>query len=181
MENRLAVLAVASIVGLAACTTAGPSPATAPPTTPPPATSTTATTTSKPPAVVSSTTTVDRRAEIEAIFRDVERRRLQAILDQDREAFLAAFSNAGYAQESIPLMKVTVVLDPSAVLFRVVETYVDSPDCIAVGAVVDMTLATEGGSTSVKIDYVVQQTDEEWGLSWVGGGWRCDGPHPFSG
>ncbi|TDI51253.1 MAG: hypothetical protein E2O95_05690 [Acidobacteria bacterium] len=157
MENRLAVLAVASIVGLAACTTAGSSPATAPATTPPLPTSTTVTTTSKPPAVVSSTTTVDRRGEIEAIFLDLERRRLKAILDQDEEAYRAIFSNAGYEEESMVVMDLAQVFAPSAIKVFVGEVFVDEPSCLAVEMWVDSSASSVDGGISKPSDHVLER------------------------
>jgi hypothetical protein len=129
---------------------------------------------------VATTTTLDRIAEIQAIFQDLERRRLQAIMNQDEEAFRAVFANAEYEERSMVLMDAVVVLDPLAVGFRVTGVYADVPSCIAVGAVVDMSTATDGGGVGEDLDYVIENTGEGWGLSWTGSGWRCDGPHPFS-
>lgn len=133
-----------------------------------------------PPAVVSSTTTIDRRAEIEAIFLDLERRRLKAILDQDEEAYRAVFSNAEYEEESMVVMALLEVLNTSAVVFNVVEVTADTPDCIAVDATVDMSSVVEGGALSGVANYVIERDEIGWGFSWFGGEWKCNGPHPFS-
>jgi len=182
MKIRLAVVVLASIVELGACTTVGNSPATAPPITASPVTASTATasTTVTTTTVPETTTTVDRIAEIQAIFQDLERRRLQAIMDQDEEAFRAVFANAEYEEQSMVLMDKVVVVDPAAVSFRVTDVYADAPGCIAVGAVVDMSAATDGGGVGEDLDYVVETASEGWGLSWTGSGWRCGGSHPFS-
>jgi hypothetical protein len=127
------------------------------------------------------TTTLDRLTEIQAIFQDLEVRRLQAIMDQDEEAFRSVFANDEYAERSLVAMDVVGVVDPLAVGFVVTEVYEDSLTCIAVGAVVDMSIATDEGGVGGDLDYVIEHMDVGWGLSWTGSGWRCAGPHPFSG
>ncbi len=178
MKNRLAVVVVASIVGLGACTTVGNSPATAPPITAPPVTTSTSMTTTT--TAVATTTTLDRIAEIQAIFQDLERRRLQAIMDQDEEAFRAVFANAEYEERSMRGMALVTVLDPDASVFTVLEVVADSQACIAVIAIEDGSEAIEGAAVGEPADYVVELKGDIWGISWVGSGWRCDGPHPFS-
>jgi hypothetical protein len=163
---------------LGACTTVGNTPATAPPTTEPPATTSTVATVTT--TTLATTTTLDRIAEIQAIFQDLEVRRLQAIMDQDEEAFRAVFANEEYEERSMVLMVEIDVVDPQAVTIEVAAVYVDQPGCIAIDAVVDASTAIEGGGVSVGRDHVVELTESGWGISWVGEGWRCDGPHPFS-
>ena len=177
MKIRLAVIVVASIVGLGACTTVGNSPATAPLLTEVPTTSSTTVTTT---TVLETTTTIDRVAEIQAIFQDLERRRLQAIMDQDEEAFRAVFANAEYEERSIGGMELVTVIDPTAAVFTVLQVFVDDPNCIAVSGTKDGTGAVIGAGLGTVADYVVELRDEVWGMSWVGEGWRCDGSHPFS-
>ncbi len=177
MKNRLAVVVVASIVGLGACTTVGNSPATAPPITEAPTTTSTTVTAT---TVLETTTTVDRIAEIQAIFQDLERRRLQAIMDQDEEAFRAVFANEEYEERSVPGMQLITVVDPDAVLFTVLEVWADDPNCIAVSGRKSGVGAIEGAGISDVQDFVVESERGSWGLSWIGSGWRCDGPHPFS-
>ncbi len=164
------------------CTTVGNTPATVPPTS-----NTVASTVFTPGTVVSTTavepatsTTVDRLTEIAAIFEDLERRRLQAIFDQDEEAFRAVHANAAYEEQSLVVLGLVVVTDPNAATVSIAEVLADSPFCIAVLATWDRSLATElGGVTSS--EYVIERADDGWGLSWVGEGWKCDGPHPLSG
>ena len=81
---------MASLLGLGACTTVGSTPATAPPITEAANTTSTSTTTT---TMTAPTTTLDRLTEIQAIFQDLEVRRLQAIMDQDEEAFRSLFAN----------------------------------------------------------------------------------------
>jgi len=107
-------------------------------------------------------------------------RRLRAIMDQDEQAFRAVFANDEYEERSMVLLNDVNVLDPESVIFTVTEVFSDRPDCIAIGAVVDASLAIEGGGVSTGRDHVVEVSESSWGLSWVGEGWRCDGPHPFS-
>jgi len=183
MKIRLAVVVLASIVELGACTTVGNSPATAPPITASPVTASTATasTTVTTTTAPGTTTTVDRIAEIQAIFQDLERRRLQAIMDQDEEAFRAVFANAEYEERSMVLMDDVTVLNASAAAVAITEIFIDSPGCIAVAAVVDASHSILNGGVGAESDHVVQMEAGSWGISWVGEGWRCDGPHPFSG
>lgn len=63
---------------------------------------------------------MDRVAEIQAIFQELEVRRLQAIMDQDEEAFRAVFANEEYEERSVGGMALVTVIDPSAVVFTVV-------------------------------------------------------------
>jgi hypothetical protein len=164
-------------LGLGACTTAGGTPATAPSITEAPTTVATSTTTTTMPA---TTTTLDRLAEIEAIFQDLEVRRLQAIMDEDEEAFRSVFANEEYADRSLVAMDVVKVLDPAVVAFDLVDVLADDAQCIAVTGVIDATGASDGGGKGEIADFVVELDDGRWGLSWVGEGWRCSGPHPFS-
>ncbi len=177
MKNRLAIAVVASIAGMGACTTVGSSPATAPPITEPPTTTSTIVTTT---TMIETTTTSDRVAEIQAIFQDLERRRLQAIMDQDEEAFRAVFANEEYEERSMLLMDEVTVLDADEATVVVTKVFVDSAGCIAVAAIVDASRSILGGGVGIESDHVVETKDDLWGFSWVGEGWRCDGPHPFS-
>jgi hypothetical protein len=178
MYKRLAVVFVASTIGLGACTTAGGTPATAPPITEAPGLTIAAlpTTTTMP----ITTTTLDRLAEIQAIFQDLEVRRLQAIMDQDEVAFRAVFANDEYAERSMVELDLVTVLDPRAAEFSVTEVHADTPECIAVGAVVNASQSTKGGGIAVDSDYVIEISNDRWGYSWIGEGWRCIGSHPFS-
>jgi hypothetical protein len=180
MNSRLAIFGVVFVLGLGACSTVGSSPATAPTITEAPvvtSSSVATTTTTTQPA---TTITLDRVAEIEAIFQDLEVQRLQAIMDQDEEAFRAVFANDEYAERSVGGMDLVTVIDPHAVVFNVVEVFVDEASCVVVAAVQNGTDAIEGAGVEPVTDYVVQPTDGVWGSSWIGSGWRCDGPHPFS-
>ena len=179
MHIRLAVVVVASMVGLGACTTAQNTPATIPSTTGGIVTSTSSSTTAT--TVFGTTSTLDRLTEIQAIFQDLEVRRLQAFMDQDEEAFRAVFANEEYEERSIGGMELVTVVDPSAAVFTVLRVFADDQSCIAVEAQKDGSLAIEGIGVSEPADYVAELDGfGGWGLSWVGEGWRCDGPHPFS-
>jgi hypothetical protein len=177
MRNRIAgaLLVLACTAG---CTTVSDTPATAPSTTLVTSTQSIDETTTT-LTVPETTTTLDRVSEIEAIFLDLERRRLQAILDQDEEAYRSVFANEHYEQESMVLLEVVEVLDPDAVQVDVLEIFVDSPDCIAAEILFDRTGAIVGGESGV-FDRVLELNTAGWGISWTGTGWRCDGPHPLS-
>jgi hypothetical protein len=77
-------------------------------------------------------------------------------------------------------MELVAVLDPNAAVFTVLQIFVDDPTCIAVEGVLDASMAIEGVEAGESTDLVVELDDERWGMSWIGTGWRCDGPHPFS-
>ncbi len=102
-------------------------------------------------------------------------------MDQDEKAFRAVFANPEYEERSMVAMDLVTVLDPSAVVFEIVELHVDAGKCIAVIGIVDATGASDGGGQGEPADFIVELVENEWKLSWVGEGWRCDGPHPFSG
>jgi hypothetical protein len=178
MHIRLAVVVVASMVGLGACTTAQGTPATIPSTTQGIVTTTTSSTTTT--TMIATTTTLDRLTEIQAIFQDLEIRRLQAIMDQDEEAFRAVFANAEYEERSMVLLDQVVVLSPDAVEFTVATVLADQSGCIAVLGLIDATRASVDGGVGNEKDFVIEYETGQWGYSWVGEGWRCDGPHPFS-
>ena len=101
-------------------------------------------------------------------------------MDQDAEAFRAVFANAEFGERSVVEIELVDVLEPEKAGFRVIEILSDGPACIAVGAIVDASFATRGGGQTDDADYVVELVDGQWGYSWVGEGWTCDGPHPFS-
>ncbi|MEZ5174604.1 MAG: hypothetical protein R2823_00145 [Acidimicrobiia bacterium] len=126
-----------------------------------------------------TTTVADRIAEITAIFEDLERRRLQAILDQDEDAFRAVHSNQQYLEESLVVLDLVKVIDVEAVEVSIDDILLDSDQCLAVLATVDLSAATAGGGATTT-EYVLEFGPEGWGFSWVGEGWRCDGPHPLS-
>jgi hypothetical protein len=174
-----AVLLVSLFAG-AGCTTTSDTPATtpasvAPPTTAAPGAVVTTTTTA-----AATTTTLDRLTEIAAIFEDLERRRLQAIFDQDEEAFRAVHANDEYLEESLIVLDVAHVIDPQADFHQVVVTVVaDKEGCIAVRLRRDYSEVLESGGESTSI-YVAQFVNGNWGLAWVGEGWACEGSHPLS-
>ncbi len=62
----------------------------------------------------------------------------------------------------------------------VVAVIVDSPTCVA--ATVDyFTTDSDGVSTQSQTTTVIERRiDGDWGISFRGRGWACDGPHPFS-
>lgn len=182
-EHRMSIrvmLALVALAGIAVgCTATGDTPV-------PPTNAATTTSSFTPGSVVTTTssttvapTTIDRVAEITAIFEDLERRRLQAILDQDEEAFRVLFANDEYLRESLRTMELVVVIDPMAAVLVDSEVFEDSDVCIGINATWDLTRAIEGGGVGTD-DYILEPTPDGWGFSWVGRGWRCDRPHPLS-
>jgi len=178
MRGKLATVAVLTIA-VAACSTEG-TPATTPAST---FATTVTTTTTMPPAptstttTVATTTTVDRRTEIEAIFQDLEERRLQALYEGDREAFQALFANEEYMTRSMGAFEVVEFEDEPIVEIEVVSVLHDSASCIAVVRVFHR---ADTGQTAEETIGVIEDKGGGWGISYVGEGWACDGPHPFS-
>ena len=161
---------VASLL-LAACSGSS-TPATTPTFVPTTSSSTTTT--------IEVTTTVDRIAEIEAIYQDLEERRLDALYRGDREAFRALFANAGYLEESMDVMDLVEFQDDwPPVDVVIIEVLHDSAECIAAEMGTDYTEIFVGGGVGGGID-LIEAKDNSWGISFSGSGWTCDGPHPFS-
>ena len=181
MRGKLVTVAVLT-VAVAACTSDG-TPATTPTSTPattaavattlPPETTTTTTT-------VATTTTLDRLAEIEAIFQDLEERRLQALYDGDREAFRSLFANPEYMERSMGVLDtIEFVGPPEEIEVAVSGVLADEASCIASQVFTDATAALGPGGASERT-VVIERVGDAWGFSYIGEGWTCDGPHPFS-
>ena len=171
---------VVVMVAVAACTTSG-TPATAPPATP--ATTTSVTTTMPPTTTtttVATTTTADRVAEIEAIFQNLEERRLQALYDGDREAFRALFANPEYLTRSMALFDLVEFVDGWGVpAMSVSAVLADTDVCLAATIESDYRGTLVGGGVASHTE-VVEWLNDGWGISYSGEGWACDGPHPLS-
>ena len=137
MLFRVVVLALV----VAGCTTEG-IPATTPSSAPTTTTTVVATTTTTLPpttaTTVATTTTVDRVVEIEAIFQDLEERRLQALYEGDEETFRSLFANKEYLERSLGAFEV-VEFEPDwqTPTVVVVEILHDDPVCIAVRTATD--------------------------------------------
>jgi len=157
---------------LAACSGTS-TPATTPTFVPTTTTSTTTTT-------LAPTTTVDRVAEIEAIYQDLEERRLNALYRGDREAFAVLFASPAYLEASLGAFDVIeFVAEPSVVVVEVVEIIHDGQDCLAVRFDSDLSQALGPAAVGEVVD-TLQRTDTgEWGYAFVGEEWVCDGPHPW--
>ena len=180
MRGKLATVAVLT-VAVVACTSET-IPATTPPSTPP--TSIAVATTTLPPttttATVATTTTLDRLAEIEAIFQDLEERRLHALYEGDREAFRSLFANSEYMERSMAVFDlIEFTAEPDKIEVAVADVLADGPGCIAALVFTDATeaLGPEGSSERT---VVVEVAEGQWGFSYIGEGWACDGAHPFS-
>lgn len=160
---------------LAACTGTESNPATAPPTTAP--TTTVPTTTTVAPPV--TTTAPDRLAEIQAIFQDLEERRLDALYRGDVEAFSALFANQAYLERDLQSFDlVDFIAAPENVVIEVTEITFDNDDCVAAVVSTDFRSAL-GAEAKGRGSSVIERKEGEWGFSWVGEGWACDGPHPL--
>jgi hypothetical protein len=181
MRSLLLRSMFASALFVGACTAGNSTPATAPETIAPAATTTAATTTTSttlapttvPPAPA---TTVDRKAEIEAIFQDLEQRRLTALYEGDREAFAALFANDGYLQRSLEAFDLAEFESSPVVHVAVLDVVVDRQSCIAVKR---QLTRVDSKEIATPIVGVLEPTETGWGLSFVGEGWTCDGSHPL--
>ena len=180
MLAKVSRVLVALGVVVSGCTTTSNAPATTPSTT-----AATSETTISPGSVVTTTnvetsTTVDRLTEIAAIFEDIERRRLQAIYDQDEPAFRSLYANAEFLSRSLQLLEVVVFIrSPEAVDISVDAVLADLPTCLTAQVVTDLTGITLGGGRAAK-QQTLEYTGQNWGISYVGDDWRCEGPHPLS-
>ena len=174
-----------TVVGLfAGGCAAGGTPATAPQTTPAPTTASIAMDPAESAATATTapgtTNTAERSVEIEAMVRDLEERRLQALYDRDVEAFTALFANGEYLQRSLALFDlVEFVGEPEAGRVEAVVVRHLGDECLVAEVRTDYSGILSGGEVATKV-VVFEHSGEAWGISLVGEGWRCDGPPPFS-
>ena len=164
------------------CSTTG-TPATVPPSLPA-ATTTVATTTTtaapKTTTTAATTTTMDRVAEIEAIFRDLEERRLQALYEGDEETFKSLFANKEYMERSLAVLDlVEFASPPDEVVVSLVDLLRETETCIAALIRTDATDALGSDGLSSRI-IVLERVRGHWGFSYIGEGWACEGLHPLS-
>ena len=124
---------------------------------------------------LATTTTVDRITEIEAIYQDLEERRLDALYRGDREAFRAVHVDNGYLERSMELFDVVEFDGPPKVDVEVIRVIHDGAECIAAETVVDR---TDRQVTSDPTVEVLELRGGRWLISFVGTGWICNGPHP---
>ena len=181
MRSLLLRSMFASALFLGACTASNSTPATAPETiAPEPATTVATTTTSTTLAPTTTaeapTTTVDRTAAIEAIFQDLEQRRLTALYEGDREAFAALFANDAYLQRSLEAFDLAAFESSPIVQVAVLDVVVDRQGCIAVKR---QLTRIDSEEIATPIVGVLEPTETGWGFSFVGEGWTCDGSHPL--
>jgi hypothetical protein len=180
MWGKLSRMVVLMLVG-AGCATTG-TPATVPSSLPATTTTAVVTTTTLLPSTTTTaatTTTVDRIAEIEAVFQDLEERRLQALYEGDEEAFKSLFANNEYMERSLGAFDVVEFEDdPSSPSVVVVEVLWDSAACVAARVLFPATNEVVGSEERIRI-LVLEKRDEAWGFSYSGEGWTCEGPHPF--
>lgn len=150
-----------------------------------PATTTTvATTTTTLPATTTTaaatTSTIDRVSEIEAIFQDLEERRLRALYEGDEEAFKSLFANKNYMQRSLALFNLVEFVDEwQTPEVSVLDVLADLPSCIAALTQADHSVVSPAGGVAQGME-VIEMADGVWGISYAGEGWTCDGPHPLS-
>ena len=129
MRGKLKSVAVLTVV-VAACSSGG-TPATTPRSVTTTTTSTTVPASASTTTTEATTTTLDRLAEIQAIFQDLEERRLQALYDGDREAFRALFANDEYMERSMGVFDlIEFVAAPDQVMVEVLEVLAQSDQCI---------------------------------------------------
>ena len=87
---------------------------------------TTATTTT-----LATTTTVDRVVEIEAILQSLEQRRIDAVYQDDRDAYRALFANEGFMEASMVVFDELEFDPPPVVEVEVQALLHDGAECVA--------------------------------------------------
>jgi hypothetical protein len=175
MRGKLSRVVVLLLV-VAGCSTTG-TPATVPPSLP--ATTTTVATTTT-TTTAATTTTIDRVTEIEAIFQNLEERRLQALYEGDEEAFKSLFANKEYMQRSLTLFDLVEFVDrPQPGRVAMLRLIYEGDGCLAAEVETRYQGVLAAGLTATKI-VVLERAHDGWGISLAGEGWACVGPHPFS-
>jgi hypothetical protein len=163
---------------LAACTETESTPATTPTMTAPTTTVPITTTTAPPPA----TSAPDRLAEIQAIFHDLEERRLDALYRGDVDAFSALFANEAYLERSLEAMeRVTFDRQPAAFEVTVDVVHIDSESCLSLEVTRDFKsfLGPDGQASN---SVALETSELGWGYSYETGSeswWDCAEPHPL--
>ena len=178
MRYRITLGLVAVAVATGGCTSSGTSPATAPPTTHRVSSTSSTDAPTTPPTTVATTTTLDRVAQIQAIFQDLEQRRLAAIRDQDEVAFRSLYANDMYLEQSMMAFESVAVTEPDAFRTLSFEILTETDSCVAAFVRRDYTNALPSGSTTERV-IVLERAAEIWGFSWIGEGWSCEGRHPL--
>ena len=184
MRYRIAALTLGFAALAAACTTAGGTPATVPP-----VPETLATTTSTPPPTTTpvvvateiTTTTVDRLSEIQAIYEDLERRRVIALWSSDTDSFVSLFVDNAYREESLRALDLVELGDPPHLTIEIIRIIKDDPGCLVF---VESTTIAASENPPTEQTVTLQPTQDGWGYAYVSdgpGGWLCTEPHPLSG
>jgi len=159
---------------LASCTTTESNPATTPTTGP--TTTVSTTTTTAPPTTTSAP---DRLAGIQAIFQDLEERRLDALYRGDVEAFSALFANEAYLERSLGAFEVVEFSGfPDAVEVAVLEVVYDESECLVALITVDARSSLGAGGFE-EATQVLEPLANGWGYSYGGDEWFCSGQHPL--
>ncbi|MGB9359366.1 MAG: hypothetical protein WCC01_12495, partial [Acidimicrobiia bacterium] len=106
-----------------------------------------------------------------------EERRLQALYEGDRGAFQSLFANPEYMERSMGAFEVVEFGAPPIVELADLALIHDGSECLAASYGIQLGERADASSPSV---VVLERTNEDWGFSYAGEGWACDGPHPFS-
>lgn len=181
MHLRITLGLVAVAVAAGGCTSTGTSPATAPPTTERVASSTTTHATTTPPTTAATTATIDRTTEVQAIFEDLEQRRLAAIHTGDTETFLSLFADTPYRERSLAVFDHVEPGPVPDITVEIIEVLRDDAECLAIYYKAEV---SESDQVSEAATVVLSITDgiPKYAFTNSGrGGWQCDGPHPLSG
>ncbi len=182
MGYRIAVFVVGIAVVVTACTTATDTPATAPTVPLPPTTVQVSPSSTIPVTTVPApTTTLDRLAEIEAIYQDLEDRRVAALWSGDAEAFLGLFVDNPYKEESKRALEEIEPGEPPQIIVKVLKIVKDEPDCLVFVDESSVVGLDEAPDISVT---TLQPIEDGWGYAYVSSepeGWLCEEPHPLSG
>ena len=184
MRYRIAALTLGFAAFTAACTPTSGTPATAPPVPGTLATTTTQLATTTSTATVAeaiTTTTIDRLSEIQAIYEDLEHRRVNALWSTDRDSFVSLFVDNAYKEESLRALDVVEPGDPPRLCIDSSRVIKDEPGCLVF---VESTTIADSENPPTEHTVTLQPTQDGGGYAYVSdgpGGWLCTEPHPLSG
>ena len=185
-DRRAWVLLAAIALAVTACSdttdpTLAPGTTASPTTTSTTTEAPTTTTVEAPTTTVEATTTTEdpdaRRAEIEALAKDVEVGRLNAIYNESREALLQWLGSQAAYDDALAVIdeeRLSFLQEPTHenVAFGVDEVLLDREDCVAIAATIDTTGVVEGaeGTSSLILIYWPTADDRlQRGAVWQAG------------
>ena len=126
-----------------------------------------------------TTTTVDRLAEVQAILQDLEERRLDALFQEDEEAFRALFASEYLWLREREALGVVDWDSVPGVDVAVVEVVLDDAACLVARARFEFSESL-AASSPVILTVTLQPVESGWGFSFNSDSWLCVEPHPLN-